>query len=218
MTATVLSALTTTGQTASTAKSIAGNFETFLSLLTTQLKNQNPLEPLDTNEFTAQLVQFSAVEQSIRTNSSLEQLLALSSANALSGVVDYIGKTVSADGNQVELTNGAAEWTLNAASSSEDATVTIRDSAGTIVFTGEVDLTQGANAYSWNGQADNGTQYSSGVFTISVTAKNSAGNSIVVDTAITGVVDGIDLTGNEPVLKIGNTNVILSTIKSISQT
>jgi len=217
MSVTALSALTTSGQSQAN-KTIAGNFDTFLSLLTTQLKNQNPLEPLDTNEFTAQLVQFSSVEQSIKTNSNLEQLLAVSAANALSGIVDYVGKTVSAEGNQVELQNGTAEWPLNAASSSQDATVTIRDSGGSVVFTDQIALNQGANTYRWDGRTTTGARLTSGTFTISVSAQNDAGNVVNVDTGVTGVVDGIDLTGPEPLLRIGNSTVLLSNIRTISQT
>ena len=120
---------------------IADNLDTFLQLLTTQLKNQDPLEPLDTNEFTSQLVQFSSVEQDVKSNGLLEQLVGNSAVASGQVAVSYIGKVVSADGATTQLSNGAATWRLNA---SEDgtATYTIRDSRGTIVYsrTGDIDF------------------------------------------------------------------------------
>src|SRR5215212_11938506 len=75
---------------------LAKNFDTFLSILTTQLKNQNPLEPLDTNQFTQQLVQFSSVEQQLKTNEFLEALVQANANSINSNAVSYIGKTISA--------------------------------------------------------------------------------------------------------------------------
>src|SRR6188474_2303331 len=85
---------------------IAGNFDTFLQLLTTQLKNQNPLDPLDTNQFTQQLVQFSSVEQQLKTNEFLSSLVQANANSINSNAVSYIGKTISASGTRSELANG----------------------------------------------------------------------------------------------------------------
>ena len=109
-----LAALTQLGQTnASKDSTIAGDFDTFLKILTTQLQNQNPLDPIDSSQFTDQLVQFSSVEQSIKTNKNLEQLIALSGANAFTGVVSYIGKEVTAEGAATNLKDGAASWSFS---------------------------------------------------------------------------------------------------------
>src|SRR6476620_1092951 len=84
---------------------IANNFDQFLSLLTTQLKNQSPLDPLDTNQFTAQLVQFAGVEQQLKTNETLTSLLGLNSANTATAAVGFIGSTITADGATTRLSN-----------------------------------------------------------------------------------------------------------------
>src|SRR5690554_2489607 len=89
---------------------IAQNFDTFLSILTTQLRNQNPLEPLDTNQFTQQLVQFTGVEQQLKTNDFLEALLLNTQSTARSDAVSYIGKEISASGKTAELKDGGAYW------------------------------------------------------------------------------------------------------------
>ena len=95
---------------------IANNFQTFLTLLTTQLKNQNPLDPLDTNQFTQQLVQFAQVEQQMKSNDQLATLVALDKTAQSTAALAYVGSTVVVDGSTAPLVNGSASWTLNTSS------------------------------------------------------------------------------------------------------
>src|SRR6185436_16837280 len=113
----------TTGNSSVTG-SLANNFNTFLQLLTTQLKNQNPLDPLDTNQFTAQLVQFSSVEQQLKTNDFLSALVAANTNSVQTSAVGFIGKTVTAAGTRSELVNGQAVWNFKLADAA-NVTVTI---------------------------------------------------------------------------------------------
>src|SRR5262245_3360522 len=92
---------------------IASNFTTFLQLLTTQLKNQNPLDPLDTNQFTQQLVQFAQVEQQMKSNDQLSSLVALEKSAQATTALAYVGATVVVDGATAQLANGNANWSLN---------------------------------------------------------------------------------------------------------
>ena len=92
---------------------LAGNFQTFLTLLTTQLKNQNPLDPLDTNQFTQQLVQFAQVEQQIKQNSQLETMISLERSAQTTTALAYVGQTVAIDGATAALANNRAAWTFN---------------------------------------------------------------------------------------------------------
>src|SRR5215212_8801809 len=92
---------------------LAGNFDTFLQLLTTQLKNQNPLDPLDTNQFTQQLVQFAGVEQQINMNQQLTSLVALQKATQTTSAMSFLGSTATVDGTTTKLTNGAASWSFS---------------------------------------------------------------------------------------------------------
>src|SRR3954467_7148316 len=91
---------------------IAGNFQTFLTLLTTQLKNQNPLDPLDTNQFTAQLVQFAQVEQQLKSNDQLSTLVSLQQTAQNTAALNFVGQTVGVAGSTAPLSNGLASWTL----------------------------------------------------------------------------------------------------------
>src|SRR5437870_11730705 len=98
--------------------SLAGNFDTFLRILTTQLKNQNPLDPLDTNQFTQQLVQFAGVEQQLRTNDQLSALLALQQTAQSTQALTFVGKTAVVDGNTAALSHGLATWNLGVSTDS----------------------------------------------------------------------------------------------------
>src|SRR3954449_11186367 len=117
----------TTNNTASTATTgIADNFQTFLTLLTTQLQNQNPLDPLDTNQFTQQLVQFAGVEQQLKQNEQLKSLIALEKSAQSTQALVYVGNTVAVDGSKAQF-DGSATWNLKA-DKSATATVTITNS------------------------------------------------------------------------------------------
>jgi len=213
-----LSALTALGQgSAQQDSTIAGDFDTFLKILTTQLQNQNPLEPLDTNQFTQQLVQFSSVEQEIKTNKNLEQLIALSGANAFTGVVSYIGKEVTAEGAATNLANGKASWTFNLTNDAPVTNITIRNSAGTIVKTDTVDGKFGINPYVWDGKNNSGNTSPNGLYSITVDAKDADDNFVKATTTVKGIVDGVDLTSNEPLLKVNGTTIKLSSVKAINQ-
>ena len=94
------------------SQQIAGNFQTFLQLLTTQLQNQNPLDPLDTNQFTAQLVQFAQVEQQLKSNSQLTTLVSLQQTAQNTQALNFVGQTVAVTGDTAPLTNGSATWLM----------------------------------------------------------------------------------------------------------
>src|SRR4051812_17542950 len=116
------------GTLSTTADStLAGNFQTFLTLLTTQLQNQNPLDPLDTNQFTQQLVQFAGVEQQLKTNDQLTSLVSLQQTAQATQALGFVGKTAVVDGSTTKLINSAANWNLSVPTNSNVA-ITIANS------------------------------------------------------------------------------------------
>ena len=193
---------------------IANNFDQFLLLLTTQLKNQSPLDPLDTNQFTAQLVQFAGVEQQLKTNETLGSLLSLSAAGTATNAVGFIGSTITADGATTRLIDGKADWKVNMASAGT-GTITIKDSKGSVVQTMTKTLTAGDQTFSWDGSTSLGTKAPDGEYTITIDAKNVAGESITAKTQISGIVDGVDFTSSIPMLKIGSISVPIDKVKSV---
>lgn len=208
-----------TAQTYSGGAQIASNFQTFLQLLTTQLQNQNPLDPLDTNQFTQQLVQFAGVEQQISTNSTLSALLQIMDTSRLTGAVDYIGKTITAEGATTVLDEQSAVWNINVGKDAPQTTIVVSDSTGRQVYTQDIDLATGNNVFAWQGKSSSGQTMPDGFYTIQVVARDAKGQPVTAKTEIKGKVTGVELENGEPVLKIGDTiRVKLSLIKSASLT
>jgi flagellar basal-body rod modification protein FlgD len=205
---------TTTSPSADRAQ-IAGNFQQFLTMLTTQLKSQNPMDPLDTNQFTQQLVQFASVEQQLKTNDTLSSLLTSAKASTTASAATYVGLDVTADGATQNLTNGSASWTLNPARAAK-ATVTIKDENGAVVATKAATLQAGAQAFSWDGKNAQGATVPDGSYTISVSAQDASGQGVAVSTEIAGTVTAVDVSGSAPVLTVGSASVPLSTVKTIA--
>jgi len=195
---------------------IADNFNQFLQLLTTQLRNQNPLDPLDTNQFTQQLVQFAGVEQQIQTNDTLGSLLAADDTSRLAGAVNFIGERVVAEGATTVLDEQSAVWHINAKKDAPNSVVVVSDAEGNEIYAQEVQLTEGDQVFAWNGTDNDGTPQADGFYTIKVVARDATGAAVVATTDIQGKVTGIELEDNQPVLKIGNTiRVKLSSVKSV---
>ena len=199
---------------------IAGNFQSFLQLLTTQLQNQNPLSPLDTNQFTQQLVEFAGVQQQLNTNDSLATLVSLQQTAQSTQALGFVGKTAVVNGSTAPLaatssTASSATWLLSVPTASS-LDITITGSNGQTVFTGTYNASAGnSQPFTWNGQGTDGTQYPAGNYTLTATAKDAAKNSVAVTTQIEGVVNSVDLTQSPPLLSIGGQTFTVNQIKSI---
>ena len=145
-----------TGTNAVSRQTLASNFETFLTLLTTQLQHQNPLEPLDTNQFTQQLVSFAGVEQQLRTNDNLESLVKLSKIAHNATALSFVGLNVTAEGATTELRDGLAVWYLSSPKPVQ-AQISIQDANGSTVFTETKTLDAAIQPYQWNGRTSTGS-------------------------------------------------------------
>jgi flagellar basal-body rod modification protein FlgD len=195
---------------------IAGNFQQFLQLLTTQLKNQDPLSPLDTNQFTQQLVAFASVEQQLKTNSDLDQLVTLNKTAQATAALSFVGSQVTADGSTTQLKNGVAVWNVTSPRPAA-ASVSIVDQNGNTVWTGQQTLDTGTQSYAWNGRTSTGAVAPNGLYTIQITAQDAAGQSVAVSTQYTGTVTGVDLSGSQPLLQVGSTYLTLAQVGSIQK-
>jgi flagellar basal-body rod modification protein FlgD len=204
------------GTNALASQQIAGNFQTFLQLLTTQLQNQNPLSPLDTNQFTQQLVEFAGVEQQLNANQSLQTLISLQQTAQSTQALQFVGKTAVVKGNVNSLTNSQATWDLNIPSNS-NVTLSIANSSGQTVFTGSYSANAGNNQpFTWNGKGNDGSQWPDGQYTLTATAADSSGNSVGVTTEVQGVVSSVDLTQSPPLLTIAGQTYTVNQIQRIA--
>jgi flagellar basal-body rod modification protein FlgD len=194
---------------------LAGNFQTFLTLLTTQLQNQNPESPLDTNQFTQELVQFASVEQQLKTNDQLASLVSLQQTAQATQSLGFVGKTAVVPGNTASLSNSQAIWSLNVPANGK-MTVTIANAQGQNVFTGDYTVTAGNNQpFVWNGKGTDGTQWQDGQYTLTATATDGSGNSQAIATSIAGVVSSVDLTQTPPLLTIDGQSFTVNQIQRI---
>jgi flagellar basal-body rod modification protein FlgD len=211
---------TSTAQAANSnaSQQLAGNFDTFLQLLTTQLQKQNPLDPLDTNQFTEQLVEFASVEQQINENTNLQTLISMQQTNEATSALQLVGSTVTVGGNAAALdnaANSAATWNLTTTTPAT-ATVTVTSAAGTTAYSGTMSLNAGTQSFTWNGQGSNGQTWPDGTYKLSVTATGANGQAVSVSTQVQGVVSGVNLTSTPPTLTVNGQSVQISQVTSIT--
>jgi flagellar basal-body rod modification protein FlgD len=194
---------------------IAGNFNQFLQLLTVQLQNQNPMDPLDTNQFTQQLVQFASVEQQINMNTNLQTLVSLQQSAQNTQALGYVGKTVTVSGSNAAMVNGNATWQFNPTVPA-NATFTITDSTGQTVYQKTGTVQPGQQQFSWDGTDMNGNKWADGNYKLTITATGANGQSVGIPTTVSGVVSSVDLTQSPPLLSIGGQTYTLDQILTVT--
>ena len=213
---------TTTKSTAKTGDdalaSLSGDYTNFLTLLTTQLKNQDPLSPMDATQFTQQLVQFSAVEQQINGNKKLDQLIGLQSTANAYGAVGFVGTTIAADSNDIPLQDGKAKFDYTIEKGGGAATLKILDASGNIVMLKGVDATVGTHPVEWDGTDYFGNKLKDGKYTVSVSYKDTnTGKDIDATITSYGKVDQAVIADGEVFLKMGDVTVPLADVIRISK-
>lgn len=193
------------------------NYQDFLKLLTTQLQNQDPTAPADTNQLTQQIATLSQVEQQINTNQNLQKLISLFNTTTLNSVVGYIGKQVEAAGDKGVLQNGNATFVYNLAKDAASADVQILDAGGSVVLNASGTKLAGRNEVLWDGVDSNNTQLPDGTYTLKVTAKDAAGADVAVTTSTVGVVSSVESSNGVTTLRVGDVSIGLDAVRSVSQ-
>ncbi len=192
---------------------LAEDFSDFLTLLTTQLQNQDPLAPMDSTEFTNQLVQFSQVEQQINSNQKLDDMLQLQLSSMSSVGINYVGLDISYLSAEANF-DGEAPVTINYSLSDEafSAQLFVRDETGEVVYSIEVPKDLGQNEFVWNGQTDGGGTAPAGTYTINIDAIDANDDPIQVSTAVSGNVRGIETQNGVIFLLVGDRAVPISNV------
>ena len=205
-------------QSQQAASKLEDDLNQFLNLLVAQLQNQDPLDPLDANEFTSQLVQFASVEQQIYQNSNLEKLLNLQETSQISQMVDFIGNRIEFTSQSLPVENGTAEFTYTLPAGVKSATINIANSAGLNVYYNDADTTPGSHSFTWNGLDKNGNQVTDGVYTLLVSAKDAFDKLATVEYTVFGTVTGAGVDNGETELFVGdNLNVAVDQILSVKK-
>lgn len=204
---------TGTSSTSSSRTQLASNFQTFLTLLTTQLQNQDPTAPMDSNQFTQQLVMYSQVEQQLSTNDKLDSLIGLAGNQTSNLAMSYLGKTVVLSDGSGQLQDGKAEWTYGLNNAAAATTLTVKDANGNIVYSKTADAagnTAGVHTFTWDGVTSGGVDSSPGLYTLSINSTGSDGKAVTTSVASKATVSGVDFSGSTPQLVIGSSEVPLT--------
>lgn len=212
-----LQAATYNSKSSSASAALAGNFDTFLRLLTTQLMHQDPTNPMSSDQFTQQLVQMSGVEQSIQTNRNLELLLIANSVQNANLAVSLLGKEVTGSGTGALLENGEARWSFATAADAPDTILQVINSDGATVYTERMSADKGSHQFTWDGKDSNGSTLPDGTYFLKVTANTATGAPVAVDTRTTGIVTAIDMTSTDPLLTINGAQIRYSQVTAVKQ-
>lgn len=196
------SASAATGAVASGTR-LAGDFGTFLTLLTTQLRNQSPTDPLDTNQMTNQLVQFASVEQQIAMNQNLERLISLQQAGQVTAAAPLVGRRAEVESDRVALQDGTAEIRLPAAGTARRAEIRILDAAGRVLRQQDQALGTEPTGWTWDGRSAAGQRLPDGAYRVTVTGRGANGEAVPLAFGVTGTITGAERRGGEMVLAMG---------------
>ena len=207
------------GSSASGTTSGAGlltqNFNTFLTLLTTQLQNQDPLSPLDTNQFTQQLVSFSEVEQQINTNTNLQSLISLQQTSQAISALPLIGQTIQYNSATAALSNGQASFTYTLPSAAQQANLVVTDANGQVQLVTPAATSAGPHTFTWNGQTTSGNTAPAGNYSLTVAATDANGNPITSAVTSSGVVDGVSVQNNVATFNVNGISVPMTELVTV---
>jgi flagellar basal-body rod modification protein FlgD len=208
---------TSNGVLTTTNAGVQSQFNTFLTLLTTELQNQDPASPLDTNAFTTQLVQFSQLEQQLNTNTDLQTLISGQTTSTMGTALGYIGHTVEASGGNFAL-DGTASDTLSytLASAAKTVTINVLNASGQTVAQIPGNGAAGQNSISYDGTSPGQPTLAPGQYSFSVTAVDGSGNAVQSTVFTSGIVTGVDNSNGTINLSIGNLVIPASSIVQIS--
>ncbi len=195
---------------------LSGNFDTFLTLLTTQLQNQDPMNPMNSDQFTQELVQFSGVEQQINTNDNLKTLISLQQGSASNNAINYLGKNITITDGSGQLADGTAHWSYALGGTAAATAITVTDANGKVVYTGKGETAAGQHDFDWNGKDNNGNQLDDGSYKLTVSALASDGTAVSSAVASQGVVSEVNFTGTAPYLMVGSMAVPVSSVSAIN--
>lgn len=208
-------ATATTSKADAASSALSSNYNMFLTLLTTQLKNQDPTDPMKSSEFTSQLVQYSSVEQQIQANKNLETLISTVGNQNATFAVNLLGKQVSATGTAAALSNGSANWGYKLASDASTVNISVVNSTGTTVYTTTTAGTAGNNTFTWDGKDSSGTAQPDGTYYINLTAADATGAAVTSSTSISGTVSAVDFSDGTPKVTVNGAQIDYGNITAV---
>lgn len=212
----LLSATAAKDTSSSSKTNVTGDYNKFLTLLTAQLQNQDPLAPMDASQFTNQLVQFSQVEQSVHMNESMGNMLKIQEQSQLNDAVSYVGRTVEVEGKEFSVSDGSPVGLLYAVDGTPaQASIQIFDGRGILVRTLPAPQGSGPNRIEWDAKNSSGSTVADGTYRVQITAKDQQGKDLSVQTGYAGVVSQVQKVDGAMMLSVGSSKVPLSSILTV---
>lgn len=204
----ILASLTSSSTSDSSNTSDAEDiYGTWISILCTQLENQDPTDPVDATEFTSQLTSIASLEQQVLTNETLNSLILAMESMSTDSPVNYIGTRITAYGDTAPLSDGTATWEYDLESTAENVTVTVFDEEGNVVYTAAGEAAAGNHSFTWDGTTDDGETAPDGAYQLVVEAADADGNDVAATLYSTGVVTGVDMSDGSSNLLMGSISV-----------
>ncbi len=197
---------------------LAEDFSQFLTLLTIQLQNQDPLSPMDTTEFTNQIVAFTGVEQQINTNQKLDALVAMGLTNAFTGALDYVGLDISYLSTEFNF-DGTKPVDISYALDEQaaDTTINIFNETGDLVFSGDGTNNVGVNEFVWDGTLTSGGIAPEGTYEIRVDSLNIEDAPVSSSIVVNGTVRGVETQNGTIFLLVGERAVPVANVLNANQ-
>ncbi|MGH7089537.1 MAG: flagellar hook capping FlgD N-terminal domain-containing protein [Stellaceae bacterium] len=206
------------GGTPNSALNFTSNFNTFLTLLTTQLQNQDPLSPMDSSTFTQQLVSFSEVEQQIDTNNNLQSLISLQTAGQTIASLPLVGDQIEYNSATAPLSNGSAAFSYDLPSNAASNALVVTDGGGNVVYASTGALSAGQHSFVWNGENNAGQTMPDGAYTLQVLAQDAASKSIATTVQSFGNVSSVAVSNGTATFNVGGISVPMSELITINPT
>lgn len=214
---TISSALNQQANTEQASTGLAGDFSQFLQLLTIQLQNQDPLSPMETNEFTNQLVAFTSVEQQINSNQKLDSLIALQLGNSIGSAISYVGNEisyVSSEFNYDGTNANTIKYSLN--DQAVESTLRVLDENGSIVYETSAATAVGQNEFVWNGELSGGGTAAPGTYSIAIDALDTNDAGVGSTIVVNGLVSGVETQNGQVFAIVGERAVALGNVLSVN--
>ncbi|MBN8531068.1 MAG: hypothetical protein J0L97_04310 [Alphaproteobacteria bacterium] len=212
-----IAAQTTKTAAQQAATNLADQKDVFLKLLTTQLKNQDPSQPMDTNQFTQQLVMFSQTEQTVQMNANLEKLLAQNAVSSSTAAANLIGKRIRSESNAIQYDGtNPVDFSYELPAAAETVTVAVTTASGRAIFTANGVKESGMHNVRWLGNKDDGSTAEAGPYQISIVAKDRTGQPLEVKTYTDGAVQSVAIVDGKVTLQVNGKDVAFENVSLIS--
>jgi flagellar basal-body rod modification protein FlgD len=195
---------------------IGADFNTFLTLLTTQLQNQDPTNAMDANQMTEQLVQFASVEQQIKVNTNLERLLSVEQGNQLVSAAPLMGRVVEVESDRLALQGGQAQLRLPVAGQATRAEISVQDASGRLLRRAEVALGGSNTDWSWDGRDANGAQSADGAYRFTITGIRADGTTTPIEAGVLARATAVDRRDGEVRLGLGALSVSFDKLRGLA--